>query len=82
VPGLEDLSFRHATIWQLVKSVDEESGNQVYAVVYHATTMPIDSTTEQGLWGCSLQGLARANKFPDFFAMLKTEFRARSWDLS
>jgi len=57
-----------------VKSVDEESGNQVYAVVYHATTMPIDSIHRARALGLSLQDLREQQ--PQIFAMLKTEFRA------
>jgi len=40
-------------------------------VVYHATTMPIDSIHEQG--GVVFTGLEQQ---PQIFAMLKTEFRA------
>jgi len=53
--------------------VDEESGNQV-AVVYHATTMPIDSIHRARALGLSLQDLREQQ--PQIFAMLKTEFRA------
>jgi len=56
-----------------VKSVDEESGNQVYAVVYHATTMPIDSIHRARALGLSLQDCERATT-PVF--AIKTEFRA------
>jgi len=54
-----------------VKSVDERVG-QVYAVVYHATTMPIDSI-HRARAGVVFTGLAEQ---PQIFAMLKTEFRA------
>ena len=57
-----------------VKSMDEESGNQVYAVVYYATTMPIDSIHRARALGLSLQDLREQQ--PQIFAMLKTEFRA------
>jgi hypothetical protein len=57
-----------------VKSVDEESGNQIYAVVYHATTSPIDSVHRARALGLSLQDLREQQ--PQIFAMLKTEFRA------
>lgn len=57
-----------------VKSIDEESGNQVYAVVYHATTAPIDSVHRARALGLSLQELREQQ--PQIFAMLKTEFRA------
>ncbi|MEB3337216.1 MAG: HAS-barrel domain-containing protein [Leptolyngbyaceae bacterium] len=57
-----------------VKAIDEESGNQVYAVVYHATTSPIDSVHRARALGLSLQDLREQQ--PQIFAMLKTEFRA------
>ncbi|BCL38466.1 hypothetical protein [Nostoc sp. MS1] len=57
-----------------VCAVDEESGNQVYAVVYHATTMPVDSVHRAVAMGMSLQDLREEQ--PQIFAMLKTEFRS------
>jgi hypothetical protein len=71
----EDLSF--ATMppfgsW--VKARDEDSGNQIYAVVYHVTTSPIDSVHRARALGLSLQELREQQ--PQIFAMLKTEFRA------
>jgi hypothetical protein len=71
----DDLSF--ATMppfgsW--VKARDEESANQIYAVVYHATTSPIDSVHRARALGLSLQDLREQQ--PQIFAMLKTEFRA------
>jgi hypothetical protein len=57
-----------------VKSVDEESGNQIYGVVYHVTTAPIDSVHRARALGLSLQELREQQ--PQIFAMLKTEFRA------
>ncbi len=71
----EDLSFPvMPPFGSWVKSVDEESGNQVYAVVYHATTLPIDSVHRARALGLSLQELREQQ--PQIFAMLKTEFRA------
>lgn len=71
----EDLSFPVMPAFgSWVKSVDEETGNQVYAVVYHATTMPIDSIHRARALGLSLQELREQQ--PQVFAMLKTEFRA------
>lgn len=71
----EDLSFpAMPPFGSWVKSLDEESGNQVYAVVYHATTMPIDSIHRARALGLSLQDLREQQ--PQIFAMLKTEFRA------
>lgn len=71
----EDLSFPvMPPFGSWVKSLDEESGNQVYAVVYHATTMPIDSIHRARALGLSLQDLREQQ--PQIFAMLKTEFRA------
>lgn len=71
----EDLSF--ATMppfgsW--VKARDEDSGNQIYAIVYHVTTSPIDSVHRARALGLSLQELREQQ--PQIFAMLKTEFRA------
>jgi hypothetical protein len=57
-----------------VKAMDEVSGNQVYGVIYHATTMPIDSVHRARALGMSLPELREQQ--PQIFAMLKTEFRA------
>jgi hypothetical protein len=71
----EDLSFpAMPPFGSWVRSVDEESGNQVYAVVYYVTTMPIDSVHRARALGMSLQDLREEQ--PQIFAMLKTEFRA------
>jgi HAS barrel domain len=71
----EDLSFPPMPPFgSWVCSVDEESGNQVYGVVYYATTMPIDSVHRARALGLSLQDLREEQ--PQIFAMLKTEFRA------
>jgi hypothetical protein len=71
----EDLSFPVMPAFgSWVRSVDEESGNHVYAVVYHATTSPIDSVHRARALGLSLQDLREQQ--PQIFAMLKTEFRA------
>ncbi|MEM7771213.1 MAG: hypothetical protein AAF327_11980 [Cyanobacteria bacterium P01_A01_bin.37] len=71
----EDLSY--ATMppfgsW--VTAVDEETDNQIYAVVYHSTTAPIDSIHRARALGLSLQELREQQ--PQIFAMLRTEFRA------
>jgi hypothetical protein len=71
----EDLSFPPMPPFgSWVRSVDEETGNQIYAVVYYATTMPIDSVHRARALGLSLQDLREEQ--PQIFAMLKTEFRA------
>jgi hypothetical protein len=71
----EDLSFASMPPFgSWVKSLDEESGNQIYAVVYHVTTAPIDSVHRARALGLSLQDLREQQ--PQIFAMLKTEFRA------
>lgn len=71
----EDLSFPPMPPFgSWVCSIDEESGNQIYAVVYYATTMPIDSVHRAVALGLSLQDLREEQ--PQIFAMLKTEFRA------
>ena len=56
-----------------VKSSDDESGNQIYGVVYHATTSSIDSVHRARALGLSLPELREQQ--PQIFAMLKTEFR-------
>ncbi|WP_138506347.1 HAS-barrel domain-containing protein [Nostoc sp. PA-18-2419] len=71
----EDLSFPSMPPFgSWVCGVDEESGNTVYAVVYYATTMPIDSVHRARALGLSLQDLREEQ--PQIFAMLRTEFRA------
>ncbi|MCY7281972.1 MAG: hypothetical protein LH679_00735 [Cyanobacteria bacterium CAN_BIN43] len=71
----EDLSFAvMPPFGSWVKATDEESGNQIYAVVYHVTTSPIDSVHRARALGLSLQDLREQQ--PQIFAMLKTEFRA------
>ncbi len=57
-----------------VNSHEEVGGNQVYAVVYHATTNPIDSVHRARALGLSLTDLR--DQQPQIFSMLKTEFRA------
>jgi hypothetical protein len=57
-----------------VKAADEESGNQIYGVVYAATTSPIDSVHRATALGLSIEELREEQ--PQIFAMLKTEFRA------
>jgi hypothetical protein len=56
-----------------VQAQDEDSGNRIYGVVYHATTSPIDSVHRARALGLSLQDLREQQ--PQIFAMLKTEFR-------
>lgn len=71
----EDLNYaKMPPFGSWVKSSDEESGNLIYAVVYHATTSPIDSVHRARALGLSLQELREQQ--PQIFAMLKTEFRA------
>ncbi|WP_204139147.1 HAS-barrel domain-containing protein [Halomicronema sp. CCY15110] len=56
-----------------VKAADEDSGHQIYGVVYHATTSPLDSVHRATALGLSLAELREQQ--PQIFAMLKTEFR-------
>lgn len=71
----DDLSFpAMPPFGSWVKSMDEESGNQIYAIVYHATTTPIDSVHRARALGLSLQELREQQ--PQIFAMLRTEFNA------
>ncbi len=58
----------------LVKARDEESGNQILAAVYSATTAPIDSVHRARALGLSIEELREEQ--PQIFAMLKTEFKA------
>jgi hypothetical protein len=70
----EDLSFpAMPPFGSWVKSYDEEANNQIYGVVYHATTSPIDSVHRARALGLSLADLREQQ--PQIFAMLKTEFR-------
>jgi hypothetical protein len=71
----EDLGFAvMPPFGSWVRSKDEESGNTIYAVVYHATTAPIDSVHRARALGMSLEDLREQQ--PQIFAMLKTEFRS------
>ncbi|NEQ53041.1 MAG: hypothetical protein F6K11_23365, partial [Leptolyngbya sp. SIO3F4] len=70
----EDLSFPvMPPFGSWVKSFDEETNNQIYGVVYHATTTPIDSVHRARALGMTLEDLRQQQ--PQIFAMLKTEFR-------
>lgn len=70
----DDLSFPAMPAFgSWVKSQDEASGNQVYGVVYHATTSPIDNVHRARALGMTLAELQEEQ--PQIFAMLKTEFR-------
>lgn len=71
----EDLNFAAMPPFgSWVKSRDEDSGNQIFAVIYHVTTSPIDSVHRARALGLSLQDLREQQ--PQIFAMLKTEFHA------
>jgi hypothetical protein len=71
----DDLSFPAMPAFgSWVRSCDEESGNQIYGVVYHATTSPIDTVHRARALGMSLDELREEQ--PQIFAMLKTEFRS------
>ncbi|WP_121969719.1 HAS-barrel domain-containing protein [Leptolyngbya sp. BC1307] len=70
----EDLSFpAMPPFGSWVKAYDEEADNQIYGVVYHATTSPLDSVHRARALGMSLDELREQQ--PQIFAMLKTEFR-------
>ena len=56
-----------------VKATDEDSGNAIYGVVYHATTSPLDTVHRATALGVSLAELREQQ--PQIFTMLKTEFR-------
>jgi len=71
----EDLSFPvMPPFGSWVKAIDEESNNLIYAVVYHATTSPIDTVHRARALGMSLSELREQQ--PQIFAMLRTEFRS------
>ncbi len=71
----EDLSFPvMPPFGSWIKSLDEESGNKIIAVVTYATTTPIDSVHRARALGLSLKELREQQ--PQIFAMLKTEFKA------
>ncbi|MGK7930341.1 MAG: HAS-barrel domain-containing protein [Microcystaceae cyanobacterium] len=70
----EELSFPSMPPFgSWVKSLDEESGNKILAVVTNVTTSPIDSVHRARALGLSLSELREQQ--PQIFAMLKTEFR-------
>ena len=71
----EDLSFPvMPPFGSWVKSVDEESGNKIIAIVTYVTTSPIDSVHRARALGLSIEDLREQQ--PQIFAMLKTEFRS------
>jgi hypothetical protein len=71
----EDLTFpTMPPFGSWVKSLDEESGNRIIAIVTYMTTSPIDSIHRARALGLSLTELREQQ--PQIFAMLKTEFRA------
>ncbi|MCS6782397.1 MAG: hypothetical protein RMI89_04545 [Gloeomargarita sp. SKYBB_i_bin120] len=57
-----------------VRAADNETQNQIYAVVYHVSASPIDQVHRTRALGLSLEELREQQ--PQIFAMLKTEFRA------
>ncbi len=57
-----------------VKARDEESGYQIYAVVYHASTRPVDTVHRARALGLSMVELREEQ--PQIFALLTTEFQA------
>lgn len=68
----EDLSFPPMPPFgSWVRAADEDSGSQIYGVVYYATTTAVDSVHRA--LGLSLAELRQQQ--PQVFAMLKTEFR-------
>ncbi|NER81049.1 MAG: hypothetical protein F6K42_16070 [Leptolyngbya sp. SIO1D8] len=70
----ESLSFAQMPPFgSWVCAADEDSGNRIYGVVYHATTSPLDSVHRATALGLSLAELREQQ--PQIFAMLKTEFR-------
>jgi len=71
----EDLNFPPMPPFgSWVQATDEESGNQIFAIVTYVTTSPIDQVHRARALGLSLSELREQQ--PQIFAMLKTEFRA------
>ncbi len=71
----EELSFPEMPPFgSWVQASDETSGNMIYALVSHVTTMPLDSIHRARALGLSLAELREQQ--PQIFAMLKTEFEA------
>jgi len=71
----EQLEFmRPPAFGTLVKVSEEERGQEIYGIVYFATTAPIDSVHRARALGLSLQQLREEQ--PQIFEMLKTEFRS------
>ncbi len=57
-----------------VRAADNETQNQIYGIVYHVSSSPIDTVHRTRALGLSLDELREQQ--PQIFAMLKTEFRA------
>jgi len=57
-----------------VRAEDSETQNQIYGIVYHVSSSPIDAVHRTRALGLSLAELREQQ--PQIFAMLKTEFRA------
>ena len=71
----DSLSFpTMPTFGSWVKSMDEEEGYKIYALVSYVTSAPIDSVHRARALGLSLRDLREQQ--PQIFAMLVTEFRA------
>ncbi|XGB44135.1 MAG: hypothetical protein LVS60_02390 [Nodosilinea sp. LVE1205-7] len=72
--GQDQLSFPSMPAFgSWVRAQEENSGNQIYGVVYQGSTTPIDSIHRARALGLSLTELRQQQ--PQIFAMLKTEFR-------
>lgn len=57
-----------------VRAEDSETKNQIFGIVYHVSSSPIDAVHRTRALGLSLTELREQQ--PQIFAMLKTEFRA------
>ncbi|APB33837.1 HerA-ATP synthase, barrel domain-containing protein [Gloeomargarita lithophora Alchichica-D10] len=57
-----------------VRAADNETQNQIFGIVYHVSSSPIDAVHRTRALGLSLTELREQQ--PQIFAMLKTEFRA------
>ncbi len=70
----DDLTFPSMpALGSWVKSHDEETGNRIYGVVYHAAIAPIDTVHRARALGLTAAELREQQ--PQIFAMLKTDFQ-------
>lgn len=70
----EDLSFPTVpALGSWVRSQDEETGNRILGVVWHASILPVDTVHRVRALGLSPEQLREQQ--PQIFAMLRTDFQ-------